>query len=65
MSSLAPSEALFLGREAAWAFAVVSPLLFFVFPLLWCLRLHTFSLEGPDRDLAVPGPGDLARPWEE
>ena len=36
-----------------------------VFPLLCFLRLHTFSLEGPDRDLAAPGTGDLARPWEE
>ena len=42
LSSLAPSEALFLGREAARAFVSI---LFcgLVFPFLLCLRLHTFK----------------------
>ena len=48
-----------MGVRGCFSFVV------FVFPFLWCLRLHTFSLEGPDRDLAFPGPGDLARSWEE
>ena len=65
LSSLAPSEALFLARKAVWVFVVDSPCYVCFLPFLWCLRLHTFSLEGPGRDLAVPSPGDLAHPREE
>ena len=32
-------------------------------PVCGVLRLYrAFSVEGPERDLAVPGPGDPARP---
>ena len=34
---------LFLGREAAWVLLVASLFVVFFFPLLCCLRLHTFS----------------------
>ena len=55
LSSLAPSVALFLGREAARVFLCFSCLVF-LFPLLFCFAA-TLSLEGPPRDLAEAGRG--------
>ena len=45
-SLLEPSEAFFLGREAARVFPCFSCLVFFYFPLCFVLRPHSF-LEGP------------------
>ena len=59
LSSLAPSEAPFSDARRQGCLRRFS-FVVFVFPLLSCLRLHT--LEGPPRDLAEAGPGDLARP---
>ena len=59
LSSLAPSEAPFSDARRQGCLHRFS-FVVFVFPLLSCLRLHT--LEGPSRDLAEAGPGDLARP---
>ena len=55
LSSLAPSEAFFLGREAARVFCASLVLVFFS-PLLFCFAATLF-LEGPPRDLAEAGRG--------
>ena len=59
LSSLAPSEALFLGREAARVFRCFSCLVF-LFPLLFCG--YTFSRKARPVISRRPAAGDLARP---
>ena len=58
LSSRAPSEAFFSGREAARVFLCFSCLVF-LFPLLFCFAATLFP-EGPPRDLAEAGRGWIA-----
>ena len=65
LSSHAPSEASFSDARRQGCFFCFF-FVVFVFPLL-CMAFAAphVSLEGPDRDLAASGTGDLARLWEE